>query len=217
MEAEIKIEPSGRHGIIATGSYLFDAAKRLGIQIDDECGRQGVCDSCAVKIIKGGELLSAVTKAETEHLSAERRKKGERLSCQAKIEKNGEIVVMVTEKKQAGKAEKEDKTAGFHKEFEEMPLEKKIATLVEMEIKTLGETFSFVLNSPFKIGEKIMNVMAEFGMDLEKKAKEAKRPGEHKDSANGKKTAAAPKSKTAAKKTTAKRKPAGAKQPPAAK
>ena len=98
METDVKFEPSGRNGVAVVGTYLFDAALRLGVVIDNECERKGNCDSCAVKITKGAELLSQPTKAELEHLSAERRKKGERLSCQAKIEKVGEITVMTTDK-----------------------------------------------------------------------------------------------------------------------
>src|ERR1700753_1027030 len=98
MSVEIKFEPSGRNGVVAVGSYLLDAAKRLGVKLDDEFGEEGLTDTCFVKIIKGGDLLSQPTKVETEHLSQERRNKGERLPSQAKIEKPGELIVMVTEK-----------------------------------------------------------------------------------------------------------------------
>ena len=66
-----------------------------------------------------------------------------------------------------------------------MPLEKQIASLVQLETIALGETVSFIINSPFKIGEKIMDVMAEFGMKKEEREKEAVRPDEHKPGKNG--------------------------------
>ncbi len=47
-QVELKFEgEENRSGLVAVGSYLFDAARRLGIEVQDECGRQGECDSCA--------------------------------------------------------------------------------------------------------------------------------------------------------------------------
>src|SRR5687767_4939161 len=99
MEAELKFEKENINGIAVVGSYLIDAAKRLGIEITDDCGRLGLCDSCAVTVVSGAEFLSAPTKAEKEQLSEDRLKKGERLSCQAKIAGEGEIVIRTHERK----------------------------------------------------------------------------------------------------------------------
>ena len=63
-------------------------------------------------------------------------------------------------------------------EFEALPLEKKIARLFKMEAITLGETFSYVVNSPMKVIEKVGDVIAEFGMKIENEAKKATRPAE---------------------------------------
>lgn len=176
MEVEVKFQPSGREGIVAQGTYLIDAAYRFGIRIDDECRKEGLHHNCAVKIIKGGELLSEPTKVEMEHLSPERRKKGERLSCQAKLEKSGEIVVMTTEKPKPEVPPFE----AFKKEFAELPLDEKVRKLVDLEAITLSDTFSFVLNLPYYIGEKLRDGIAEFGFMKEEAEKKAKRPAEHK-------------------------------------
>lgn len=188
MEAEIKFEPEGRNGVVATGTYLYDAAKRLGVEIP-VCERRGESDLCAVKIESGKNLLSEPTKTELETLGSDRFIQGERLACQAKIERAGEIVVMAKKKKEetAATAEEEAKSSerkkveDFRKEFDEMPLEKKIAALLELEAVAIGETFSFVMNSPFMIFGKVMDVLAEFGFKMEKDEKEAKRPAEHKN------------------------------------
>lgn len=180
-ETELKFEREDRSGIAVGGSYLIDAARRIGIEVEAECGRLGLCESCAMTVRHGGDLLSAPTKAEMEQLSDDRRKNGERLSCQAKIEKSGEVVIMTKEKKkQEAEPSAEEKTETFRKEFEELPLEKKIAALMKLEVIALGETFSFILNSPYKIADKVMDVMAEFGLKLDKEAKESTRPEEHK-------------------------------------
>lgn len=201
-QIELKFENENRSGLVAVGSYLIDAAHRLGVDL--ECERQGTSDLCAVKITSGRDLLSALTTAETEQLGEQRRKDGERLACQAKLEKAGEVVVMTNKKPEEVKPEV-DKTEEFKKEFAELPLEKKIANLLELEFMTLGDTFNFVLNSPYAIIGKAMDVMAEFGLKLEEKDKEAKRPKEHQTEENGKETKTPPK-KPQAKKTAEKSK-----------
>jgi ferredoxin len=176
MEVDVKFEPSGRHGVVVVGTYLIDAALRFGIRIEDDCGRLGQCDSCAVKILHGADLLSQPTKAELEHLSPERRKNGERLSCQAKIEKLGEITVMTTEKPKPEQSIFEQ----YQKEFAKLPLEEKIKNLMSLESVALGDTFNYILNLPYTIGEKVRDSVAEFGLRMEEAEKQAKRPAEHK-------------------------------------
>ncbi len=179
-QADVKFERENIEGLIPIGTYLFDAARRIGIDIEDECGRRGECDSCAVTVTKGMNLLSEVTKAEKEHLSEARLKNGERLTCQVKVEKAGEIVIMTKEKKVEEKPVEEEKQKEYTKDFRELPLEKKIASLVELEAIALGDTFSFVLNSPSHIVSKFMDVLAEFGLKMEKEEAQAKTPEEHK-------------------------------------
>lgn len=220
MTADVKFEREDRDGIVAVGTYLIDAAGRLGIEISEECERRGENDSCAVTIKKGEDLLSELTQAEIEHLSEKRRKDGERLACQAKIEKSGEVVIMTKEKVVEEKPEVEEKTEEFRKEFEKMPLEKKVASLLELEMIALGETVSFIFNSPSEIVSKIMDVMAQFGRQKEDESKDAKRPDEHKSEDENedaeipvKKTETKKKEESSAKKTTAAKKKPAAKKP----
>ncbi len=185
-EVELKFENENRSGVVAVGSYLIDAAHRLGVEIEAICERRGECDSCAMKITQGGDLLSAPTSAESKQLGEQRINAGERLSCQTKLVKAGEIVIMITQKNEENKPEtEEEKAEEYRKQFEELPLEKKIASLLELEAIALSETFSFILNSPFTIIDKVMDVMAEFGLKLEDDDKKAKRPKEHKAKENG--------------------------------
>jgi len=180
MEAELKFEKENRNGIAVVGSYLIDAAKRLGVEIHDECGRLGLCDSCAVTVKSGAEFLTDPTKAELEQLSEDRRKQGERLSCQAKIAKEGEIVIMTHEKKDE-RPDEQRIHEEYRKEFEELPLEKKISRLMELEAVALSETLSFVMNAPYTIGGKVVDFLSDFGFKFEKEARDAKKPNEHKE------------------------------------
>jgi len=164
-------------GTVAVGSYLSDVLKRFGVRCTGECDRVADIHECEVSISAGEDLLSPLTSAETEHFGAPGRRANRRLACEAKIVKPGEIVIMTEEKQETPKAE-EPKKDKFQEEFEALPLEKKIASLLRMEAVTLGETVAYVVNSPMKVVEKVGDVIAEFGMKLEREAKKASRPKE---------------------------------------
>lgn len=180
METEITFNPSGQSGLVAVGTYLIDAAKRLGIKMESDENAEEETERFVVKVTEGADLLSPLTKFESEYLSEDLRKQGNRLADQTKIEKEGAVVVMVKEKKEPEVSAEEKKAKDARKEFEELPLEKKVAQLLEMEMVTLSETFSFVFNSPYKVLDKVMDVMAEFGLKMDKSSKDATRPEEHK-------------------------------------
>ncbi len=179
----IRFENEDLDGIVPAGTYLIDAMKRFGIRPDEVCDQAVGDHHCSVVVDRGIDLLSDLTTIENEYFTDHSRKANERLACQAKIEKPGEVVVMTSKKKETpAKPEAEtDKSQQYKKEFEELPLEKKIADLVHLEAITIGETFSFVLNSPFKVFDKVLDVMAEFGFKKEEEAHAASRPAEHQD------------------------------------
>ena len=167
-------------GIVPIGTYLSDAAKRIGV-------RDGFCEvidiqagvhHCAVEVKIGSDKLSPRTDAELELLPEDMRKNGHRLACFAKIESNGEIVIMTQKKKEEGKPGDAVPTEEYKKTFSELPLEKKLSSLVELEVMALSETFSFVMNSPYKVADKFMDVLAEFGLKKEANEKQAARPAE---------------------------------------
>ncbi len=209
-EVELKFEPENRSGVVAVGTYLLAAAKRLGVKLECECS-QGNYDACACLIKRGGDLLSQPTKLELEHLTELRRKKGERLACQSKLEKHGEIIAMPTAVK------KEEPTPTlfeqFKKEFSDLPLQEKISQILELESLTLSDSFSAVLNLPYTIGEKLRDLMAEVGMKMEEEQKKAKTPDEHQAEPKAEEKPKAEK-KPAAKKPATEKKPA-AKKPTA--
>ena len=179
-DVEIKFTREGLEGIVPVGTYLGDAMRRLGVPAGEPCDAATNSHDCMVTVTKGEKLLSALTSLETGYFEADGRKDGERLACQAKIEQPGEIEVMTKEKKTEEKEKAPEADSDeYRKQFTELPLEKKIADLVRLEAITLGETFSFIVNSPFKIFEKLGDVMAEFGMKLENEARQARRPAEH--------------------------------------
>jgi ferredoxin len=183
MSVEIKFEPDGLTGIIAEGTYLWDAAKRMGVRLPAECEGRGECDTCAVYVSEGATLLSSLTEAERVHLSPERLAAGERLACQTRVLHGGKLVlrpVPATERAATAAEAVKD----FRKEFRELPLQRKLATLVELETVTMFQTLSALADLPFSLGEKVMNLMAGKGREMGKRERETHRPAEHHGSSN---------------------------------
>lgn len=186
-EVILKIETEDREGVLAVGSYLIDAAGRLGIRIEDDPAANGGRHSCGIIVKTGANLLSDLTQKEQDQFSAHGRRTDERLACQTKLIKTGEVVIMTDDKKTEASKEETDEhsKAHFRKEFEEMPLERKIASLLELEFIAFGETVKFVFDSPYKIFDKVLDVMAEFGLKKDEEARKASRPKEHQDENHG--------------------------------
>lgn len=178
MSVDIKFQPEDRNGLVAEGTYLLDAAKRLGVSLPTECGGRGECDTCAVVVEEGATLLSSLTEAERARLSPERLAAGERLACQTKVERGGEVVLRPVP--QTERAETSAETAkDMRKEFRDLPLQRKVTTLVELEAVTLFQTLDTILNVPFAIGGKVLDLMAGWGRNLDRRDHELRRPTEH--------------------------------------
>src|ERR1041384_638161 len=79
MSVNVEFAADGRQGVVAGGTYVWDAAKRLGLRLPAECGGRGECDTCAVIVREGMVLLSELTNAERTRLSPERLAAGGRL------------------------------------------------------------------------------------------------------------------------------------------
>lgn len=188
-EAEIKFEREELHGIIPVGTYLAEAARRLGVRFVEPCDTVKGEHHCEVEVTQGEELLTARTAAEKKYFKDRDDAEHSRLACQAKIKKEGEIDLKTKESEAAKEEKKPETEEEYRKRFSELPLDKKISELVQLEAIALSDTLSFVFNSPYTIGDKIMHIMAGFGFKKEEQEREAARPEEHR--ANGKGTESA--------------------------
>ena len=61
----------------------------------------------------------------------------------------------------------------FHEEFKGLPLEEKIKILLRMEAVTLQETFNYGLAEAMKAGERLGEVLSDFGKKIEAEIKKA--------------------------------------------
>jgi ferredoxin len=153
MSVEIKFEPNGPSGLVAEGTSVLDAARRLGFQIPD-CGE---CDAtCAVRIMTGATLLSALTDTERTQLSPERLAGGERLACQCKVERGGELVLKLVAQTERSRTA-EEKTQDLRKEFSELPFDRKIATLMQLETIAVTQAFDKIADASISLGKKIFD------------------------------------------------------------
>lgn len=182
----MKFEREGLDGIIPVGSYLADAAARFGVRFEEKCVPAEGLHHCKVTVEQGKDVLTELTEAEKKGLSENEKAGGARFACQAKVIEPGEIVVMTKKNEEKPSADKteEPEDEDLSKKFAELPLEKKIAELVRLEAIALGDTVSFIFNSPYLVFDKAMDVLAEFGMKKEDRARTENRPAEHRVSDN---------------------------------
>jgi len=158
MSIEIKFEPDGTSGLVAEGTSVVAAARRIGFQIPD-CGE---CDgTCAIRIVTGMTLLSDLTDTERRQLNPDRLAAGERLACQCKAERSGEIVIRLVEQSERARTA-EEKTRDLREEFRELPFERKIATLMQLETIAVTQAFDKITDASVSLGKKIFDsVMSE--------------------------------------------------------
>lgn len=84
---------NGKNGFpIHPGLTILDVAQRNNIKINAECGGNGTCGKCIVRVEKGIDNLSPVNNLEKKFSLSN----NERLACQARIIKdNGDMVIYV--------------------------------------------------------------------------------------------------------------------------
>lgn len=185
MSINIQFEPDGQSGLVAEGSYLLDAARRIGVNIPAECEGRGECDSCVVNVVAGAALLSSLTSAEHKQLGSDRIASGARLACQARLEHTGDLVIRLApvEEKHEGSAQTKDELS---KGFRDLPLDKKMTTLAELEAVTMMQTINTILAFPFSMSEKVLDLLAGKGRLMNKRDRESRRPAEHRSTADSK-------------------------------
>ena len=173
----------GRSGVVAEGTYLWAAVKRIGVRLPADCEGRGECDTCSVVVSQGATLLSGLTDAERKILSPERLAAGERLACQAKIESGGDVVLRAVPKTERAETT-EEAARDLRQEFKRMPLKKKFATLVGIEADMAYETLVRAVDLPFDLFGKGLDLLAGRGRRISQNERAARRPAENKPGAD---------------------------------
>ena len=153
MSVSITFEPSGINGVVAQGTYLIDAARRMGAPLGaGYTAGKGECPACVVSVKAGAHLLSLPSLAEEKQLGAEQLDQSLRLACQVKIENHGDVVVMAAARPETRPVD--DTEAELRKKFGGLPLTKKLATLMQLEAITMSEAFDSAIEKPLAFGSK---------------------------------------------------------------
>jgi uncharacterized 2Fe-2S/4Fe-4S cluster protein (DUF4445 family) len=149
MSVSVTFEPSGISGLVAQGTYLVDAAKRMGAPLGEGClAGKSECPACVVSVKSGAELLSARSAIEEKLLG----ESGLRMACQAKIEGQGDIVLMASTVRPKESSPNAPLASDIVKKFGELSLNQKIAALMKFEAITMSEAMDAALQKPLSLG-----------------------------------------------------------------
>lgn len=151
MSVVLTFEPSGITGVVAPGTYLIDASRRLGGPLGAGCARNTQNHNCLVRVGAGSDLLSTRSQEEERFLAGTDLDQSYRLACQVKIESPGEITVNVTSRT-VGPGTNVVTDAEVRKKFGELTLQQKIATLLQLEAITMSEAFDAAIEKPLALG-----------------------------------------------------------------
>jgi ferredoxin len=169
MSVEITFEPAGLSGLIAEGTYLIDAARRMGLRLPADCHERGECRSCVVSIVAGQSLLSPPTNAEKEML-AELIAREQRLACQTRIENSGEVVVRLIPASES-KPEREDSQQPAGND--------RVAARMGREALAMIKNFDAIVERSLSVGENMLDRFAQRVKSTRDREWEQKRPPEH--------------------------------------
>jgi ferredoxin len=153
MSVEITFEQDGGHGLVAAGTSLWEAAKRLGVQLSADCNGRGECDACAVLILRGAELLSPPNDPEQKMLGAERLGSAQRLACQTKIERSGPV----TARAMPGEANAEKQNESG-RAVGDLTLGNQVSALIERQAVAITEAANTLREKSNGLIEKFLNL-----------------------------------------------------------
>jgi ferredoxin len=153
MSVSITFEPSGISGLVAEGTYLIDAARRMGAPLGAGCtAGKGECPECVVSVKAGADLLSPPSLTEQKQLGTENLEQTLRLACQVKIQNHGDVVVMAAPR--PTREVSPDSESELREKFGALPLGKKLATLMQLEVIAMSEAFDTAIEKPLAFGSK---------------------------------------------------------------
>lgn len=166
MSVQINFEPDNASGLVAAGTSIWEAAKRLGVGLRAECRGRAECDSCAVIIERGGELLSVVTSAEEKLLGPARLGQAERLACQAILLEHGEVTLRL-----APVSEENSERANT---LRGLPFKEKVGALIELEAITITEALNSLRGSYQAMIGRFLNLTPQTTKEAEQTTKDEK-------------------------------------------
>lgn len=96
---KVRFMPSGIEVECKPNESIFEAALRVGVEIENTCGGGGSCGICRIKIEGGEEYLNKSNATEKSHIGNTYFITHCRLSCQTKFISDGEVIVSLGKNK----------------------------------------------------------------------------------------------------------------------
>jgi 2Fe-2S ferredoxin len=87
----VRFTPLGSWAEAKPDETVLDVARRAGAPLGNACGGVGICARCRVRVVEGGENLSAPTTIETRVAAERTLGDDERLACQAVVLGNCDV------------------------------------------------------------------------------------------------------------------------------
>jgi uncharacterized 2Fe-2S/4Fe-4S cluster protein (DUF4445 family) len=92
MNFTIEFQPQGIHLVCSEPLTILDAARQAGIPLRADCGGEGICGKCRVKLLSDPENFSP-TEVENRHLSQSQINDGFRLACETVVSKDLRVYI----------------------------------------------------------------------------------------------------------------------------
>lgn len=147
-------------GLSPIYSTLSNALRAIGarqfIRCDDDTDHR-----CHVEIKQGRELIETIGFLDTGTIEKE-----EVAACNIRLVAAGALEVeMIVDTATNVELDPNDEIVQrIVKDFESLPLDKKIAALAGLELNALGETAAYVISSPYELFGKVRDILAEVGI-----------------------------------------------------
>ena len=87
----VYFKPLGVHVDVKPNTTVYEAARRVGVDVGGICGGRGVCGKCRVRIVRG--KVSEPTSIERKFITDDMLARGFRLACQVRILDDTEVEV----------------------------------------------------------------------------------------------------------------------------
>jgi ferredoxin len=185
-EVFVRFSGSEVSGVVPVGTYVVDCFARFGFRPPSRCSIDQDEHHCKFAVVSGSTHLSEPTETEMAMLARSDSDQTFRLGCQTFFSGSGEVEIKMEREMEAEIEVNETKdniptSESYREAFAKLPLEKKIADLLHLEAVTFNETISYVVNSPYTVFDKILDVFSELGLRKESEEKAASRPLEHRE------------------------------------
>ena len=162
MFFEVDFEPIGRRVAVPEGSTILDAARQAGVALAADCGGNGTCGRCRIRVMSG--RLTAPTEREVRRLGQKRLEQGWRFACQSKVQSDVKVSVPLESMRGAQRLQ----LGGVQPKVEVEPVFQPVD--IELPAPTLADTRADMTRLLDALREKTGNTALKFDVSVGRSA-----------------------------------------------